>query len=171
MCACAGSNNLGQLGNGGNTSSAVPVEVSDDHTFKSFSTGGFYTCGVDSGGRAWCWGEYLELTPAACLLMPGLHASVSHVVCVHVQVMGSMASWAMEATHLHLCLLKYRVTTYFCRSALVAFMRAAWTPVARPGAGVSFLYVTPSDCLFQTSMLLSHMSNIVNVQVGENMAS
>jgi alpha-tubulin suppressor-like RCC1 family protein len=57
---CWGDNNSGQLGNGTNTSSNVPVAVSGGHTFASVRAGGAggatHSCGVTTAGAAYCWG-------------------------------------------------------------------------------------------------------------------
>ena len=106
----------------------------------------------------YCWGEF-PACDTPCLQQASLrNASVLPAVCAHVQVVGEMASWAMEAPQIHLCPWKYRATTHLWRSALVDIMRAGWTQEVGPGAGVSFLYVTPPACLCQDSMLLSHKS-------------
>lgn len=44
--ACAGLGEEGELGNGGTDTSAVPVEVSGNHTFMAISPTGIHTCGV-----------------------------------------------------------------------------------------------------------------------------
>lgn len=55
---CWGSNSIGQLGRGGAlTRDTVPVSVAGALTFTSISAGGIYTCGVASGGSAYCWGD------------------------------------------------------------------------------------------------------------------
>lgn len=56
---CWGSDNRGQLGNGGaNTSSTAPVEVAGGATdWASVSTGYGHTCGRRTSGRVFCWGE------------------------------------------------------------------------------------------------------------------
>jgi hypothetical protein len=65
----AGKGEDGQLGNGGNANSNVPMAVAGGRTFAAISAGAFHTCGVDSGGSAWCWGEWLACanTHGACL--------------------------------------------------------------------------------------------------------
>ena len=62
---CWGSNSVGQLGNGSNAGSAVPVPVSGSHTWldlevsvaSSSLSGGNHSCGVTTGGLAFCWGH------------------------------------------------------------------------------------------------------------------
>jgi alpha-tubulin suppressor-like RCC1 family protein len=53
---CWGSNYYGQLGNGTNTGSNVPLAVSTTEAFASVSTGVYYSCGVTMAGAAYCWG-------------------------------------------------------------------------------------------------------------------
>ena len=53
---CWGNNDAGQLGNGTQTNSNVPVAVSGGLTFASLGTGPFSTCGITTGGALYCWG-------------------------------------------------------------------------------------------------------------------
>ena len=54
---CWGYNSSGQLGSGSSTqSSSVPVAVTGGLTFVTLSAGGSETCGLTSGGAAYCWG-------------------------------------------------------------------------------------------------------------------
>jgi alpha-tubulin suppressor-like RCC1 family protein len=74
---CWGFNNYGQLGTGTTTSSKVPAAVTGGLTFQSLSAGGYFaghTCGVTTGGAAYCWGDNgggqlgigtMDLTPHA----------------------------------------------------------------------------------------------------------
>lgn len=55
---CWGNNFFGQLGNGGNANSLVPVTVSGLGTdVLAISVGEASTCAVRLGGSAWCWGN------------------------------------------------------------------------------------------------------------------
>jgi alpha-tubulin suppressor-like RCC1 family protein len=57
---CWGANSGGQLGDGTTTNRPVPVAVSGGLTFTQITTGGYtrgLTCGLTSGGAAYCWGE------------------------------------------------------------------------------------------------------------------
>ena len=54
---CWGWNGFGQLGNGTNTKSNVPVAVTGGLTFQSVSAGLQHSCGVTTAGTAYCWGE------------------------------------------------------------------------------------------------------------------
>ena len=66
---CWGDNSLGQLGIGSVDllPHPVPALVTGSHAFTSFVVNGPYTCAVDSGGAAWCWGDgtYGELGSAS----------------------------------------------------------------------------------------------------------
>lgn len=66
----------GQLGDGTTTRRLKPVAVVGGHSFRQVSTGLWYTCGVTTGNRAYCWGDNgagqlgdgttsLRLTPVA----------------------------------------------------------------------------------------------------------
>jgi hypothetical protein len=53
---CWGKNDLGQLGNGTNTGSNVPVNVTGIGGGITIVAGGNHTC-VLTGGEVWCWGQ------------------------------------------------------------------------------------------------------------------
>jgi hypothetical protein len=53
---CWGSNNGGKLGNGTQTASLVPVEVTGGRSFVSIAAGGAHTCAASVTGSAFCWG-------------------------------------------------------------------------------------------------------------------
>jgi alpha-tubulin suppressor-like RCC1 family protein len=55
---CWGDNGQGQLGNGTLTSSTVPRDVKSSPGFRlaTVAAGGSHTCGINSGGVAYCWG-------------------------------------------------------------------------------------------------------------------
>lgn len=53
---CWGYNNSGQLGNGNNTSSALPVEVFLGSTVDTYAVGQHYACAI-SAGATYCWGQ------------------------------------------------------------------------------------------------------------------
>ena len=53
---CWGSNNSGQLGNGSQSDSDIPVQVGNDK-WKTVSTGWNYTCGIKDDNSLWCWGN------------------------------------------------------------------------------------------------------------------
>jgi alpha-tubulin suppressor-like RCC1 family protein len=55
---CWGDNFWGSLG-GGNVEQASgysPIAVAGGHTLTTLTAGGTHTCGVDTTGKAWCWG-------------------------------------------------------------------------------------------------------------------
>src|SRR5438477_257570 len=54
---CWGSNRFGELGNGSNQSSLVPVPVTEGLTFSGVSAGDLHTCGLTTGGLLYCWGS------------------------------------------------------------------------------------------------------------------
>ena len=54
---CWGDNSAGQIGDGTTDFRGVPVLVSGSLTFATIRAGSFnHTCGVSTGGVAWCWG-------------------------------------------------------------------------------------------------------------------
>ena len=55
---CWGYNSSGQLGNGNNSNSTVPVPVSGlSSGVNAISAGTYYTCAVKASGEAFCWGD------------------------------------------------------------------------------------------------------------------
>jgi alpha-tubulin suppressor-like RCC1 family protein len=54
---CWGDNTHGELGDGSNTSSNIPVTVAGGHRFAYLKAGELFTCGVTSEGVAYCWGD------------------------------------------------------------------------------------------------------------------
>jgi alpha-tubulin suppressor-like RCC1 family protein/uncharacterized protein YjdB len=66
---CWGLNDRGPLGDGTTTFHSAPVAVTGDHTFQQIVAGGFdpvsgseveahgHTCGLTTGGTAYCWGD------------------------------------------------------------------------------------------------------------------
>ena len=56
---CWGWDASGQVGDG-NASQAdkyTPTAVADNHTFTQLTAGSSHTCGIDTTGKAWCWGN------------------------------------------------------------------------------------------------------------------
>ena len=54
---CWGSGERGQLGNGGEGHSDVPVPVLGELLFSSIATGVYHTCGITRDGAGYCWGR------------------------------------------------------------------------------------------------------------------
>ncbi|MFQ5702731.1 MAG: hypothetical protein ACE5HT_01780 [Gemmatimonadales bacterium] len=54
---CWGDNTNGQLGDGTNTASNVPVPVSGGLTFTEITAGGDHSCGITTAQAAYCWGR------------------------------------------------------------------------------------------------------------------
>ncbi|MBK6764292.1 MAG: hypothetical protein IPG68_13930 [Micrococcales bacterium] len=54
-----GNDEKGGLGDGKDdqASEYSPVAVAGGHTFTTLTAGGMHTCGVDTAGKAWCWGS------------------------------------------------------------------------------------------------------------------
>jgi alpha-tubulin suppressor-like RCC1 family protein len=56
---CWGSDAQGQLGDGGTgpASTTTPLAVAGEHAWSTLSAGSSHTCGLDTAGQAWCWGD------------------------------------------------------------------------------------------------------------------
>ena len=61
MVLCWGRNDLGQLGNGGNSTATVPTLINDTQSYAAISMGGFAACGALSNGTVYCWGNSRQL--------------------------------------------------------------------------------------------------------------
>jgi alpha-tubulin suppressor-like RCC1 family protein len=59
LAYCWGQNSDGQVGNGTDFTGpwSEPELVSGNLTFASISAGGSHTCGITTGGQAYCWGD------------------------------------------------------------------------------------------------------------------
>ncbi len=53
---CWGSNDDGQLGNGGTAPSSLPIMVPGLTNVVSIAAGRYYSCALTTVGRVWCWG-------------------------------------------------------------------------------------------------------------------
>jgi hypothetical protein len=59
QAVCWGRNSAGQLGNGSNTSSNVPVNVTGLGDAREISAGVNHTCAIRESGQAVCWGIFI----------------------------------------------------------------------------------------------------------------
>ncbi|GEM48387.1 RCC1 domain-containing protein [Deinococcus cellulosilyticus] len=91
---CWGNGGNGQLGNGSNEGSNVPVQVSEALTFKQISVGQEATCAAGKDGHAYCWGGY-----AAYLL--GSNQQVR--AYTPVQIPSSLTFTQVETTGWYAC--------------------------------------------------------------------
>ena len=106
---CWGWNHYGQLGNGSTTDSPVPVAVSGNLTFATISTSGpaDHTCGVTTGGSAYCWGinqsgQIGASTSGACALPLNRKATVPCAMAP-VAVSGGLTFTAVSVGYSHTC--------------------------------------------------------------------
>jgi alpha-tubulin suppressor-like RCC1 family protein len=74
---CWGWNSSGQLGDGSETDSTIPVAVEGLTDVVSISAGSDYVCAVRGDGTAWCWGALPDATP-----LPQQVSFVTHAVAV-----------------------------------------------------------------------------------------
>jgi len=58
---CWGDNTFGQLGDGTQTSSAVPREVAGGLTWQQVCAGSGYTCGITTDSKLYCWGAQIPV--------------------------------------------------------------------------------------------------------------
>ncbi len=108
---CWGDNTSGELGNAtGGTTSFTPVGVAGGLVFAAISAGYSHTCGVTTGGAAYCWGadESGELgngvigtdSPTPSLVAGGLHftsISAGGVFTCGITVDGTGYCWGANA--------------------------------------------------------------------------
>jgi alpha-tubulin suppressor-like RCC1 family protein len=106
---CWGWNHYGQLGNGSTTDSPVPVAVSGGLTFAAIGTSGpaDHTCGLTSGGGAYCWGlnssgQIGAPTSNTCTLPLSRKGTVSCALAP-VAVSGGLNLAAVSAGASHTC--------------------------------------------------------------------
>jgi alpha-tubulin suppressor-like RCC1 family protein len=85
LAYCWGANGNGQLGNGGTTSSLVPVAVTTSGVLSgkvltqiSADENGMYTCALDAAGAAYCWGaaSFGQLGNGGVSSTPGVPVAV-----------------------------------------------------------------------------------------------
>jgi len=92
---CWGHNNLGQLGDGTQTTRTAPVEVSGISTATALAAGYDHTCALLSGGTIKCWGEGTDFGS----LGTGAQANSS----TPVSVSGISTATAIGAGRYHTC--------------------------------------------------------------------
>lgn len=81
---CWGSNERGELGDGGTTSRWTPAPVAGEHVFRSLAAGGGTTCGITELNELLCWGWSafgVPGTPAAPATTP-VHVATEHLFTV-----------------------------------------------------------------------------------------
>lgn len=54
---CWGANDVGQLGDGTQTSPVNPVKVAGGLAWRTISAGAFHTCGITASNQTYCWGR------------------------------------------------------------------------------------------------------------------
>jgi hypothetical protein len=89
---CWGRNSHGQLGNGSNQSSAVPVEVVGLTDAIEISAGASFACAIRADGTVWCWGDNREGEL-------GDGTAVSSNVPVQVHSLAAASNITTGATH------------------------------------------------------------------------
>ena len=106
---CWGWNHYGQLGNGSTTDGPAPVAVSGGMAFATISTSGpaDHTCGVTTGGSAYCWGfnqsgQIGAPTSGACTLPLNRRATVPCALAP-VAVSGGLTFTAVSVGYSHTC--------------------------------------------------------------------
>ena len=68
---CWGDNYAGELGDGNQfINSGTPVAVAGGHAFASVSVGLYYSCGVTTAGRGYCWGQQAPSDSLVSSLIP-----------------------------------------------------------------------------------------------------
>lgn len=77
---CWGGNGAGELGNGSNADSWVPVSVSGLSDVIAIAAGGLHTCALKSKGDVWCWGAAQGIGGAASSSTPVKVNGLSHKV-------------------------------------------------------------------------------------------
>jgi alpha-tubulin suppressor-like RCC1 family protein len=98
---CWGSNEFGELGNGGYVPSGLPGATAPDPTFLGFtylstSVGDRFSCGLQSSTDAYCWGRGLE---------GQLGNAHSFILSVPSRIYDGLAVTAIAAGYDHACAL------------------------------------------------------------------
>jgi len=108
---CWGFNTKGNLGDGTTSRGFVeePVQVSGSHKFSSLTAGVSHTCGIASGGKAYCWGlnnfgqlgNGTQIDSAVPSGVIGAHAfdnlSAGHLHTCGVTMEGTVLCWGNSA--------------------------------------------------------------------------
>ncbi len=129
---CWGWNRYGQLGTGDTTDRSQPALVTGGHTFAAISAGGDdHTCGLTTGGTAYCWGmnrsgQVGAATSDTC--------STFSCSLTPVAVAGGLSFTAVSAGYDYTCGLTAGGAAY-CWGA------GSTTPAAAPG-GLSFAAIS-----------------------------
>ncbi|MBI5351845.1 MAG: hypothetical protein HZB50_04330 [Chloroflexi bacterium] len=103
---CWGANSNGQLGNGSNINTNIPVDVTDLKNIIAISAGGEHTCALNDSGGVLCWGlnfwgqlgdgtntssnipvSVSSLSPASAISAGGLHT------CALIAATGGIQCW------------------------------------------------------------------------------
>jgi alpha-tubulin suppressor-like RCC1 family protein len=102
---CWGTGSSGQLGEGTNHSTTMPVPVTGGLTFRGISTDNDYTCGVTTDYQAYCWGDN-----TSGQLGDGTRQSRS----VPTPVTGGLRFYQVNAGRLHTCGVSYPDRKGYC---------------------------------------------------------
>lgn len=95
---CWGEGFSGQLGNGGSTSSATPVLVSNLTNVEFVSAGSSDTCAIHGGGQLSCWGFWSDsLTPRPMGVSNAAWVSVGANHVCHVNTGGEIWCWGQNS--------------------------------------------------------------------------
>ena len=92
---CWGSNSLGELGDGSQNPSRIPLPVAGDLRFQSVSAGNGFTCGVKTDGKAYCWGVNFDGTLG--------NGSTADLSLIPVAVAGNRRYRQLRAGAAHVC--------------------------------------------------------------------
>lgn len=95
---CWGPNSFGELGNGTTSDlRSTPTAVAGNQWWLNIDPGGQHTCGIDLGGKAYCWGEY---GPALGI---GTLSSAPPAVPTPTAVVGGISFAGITAGSNHTC--------------------------------------------------------------------
>jgi alpha-tubulin suppressor-like RCC1 family protein len=102
---CWGSNGVGELGNGTQTTTDIPTQVAGGLHFMSLSAAGANTCGLTSAGAAYCWGSnaYGQLGTGSTSDFSSSPVLVSGGMTFESISTGSNHSCGVTASHVAYC--------------------------------------------------------------------